>query len=426
MVDLPDAGETTTPSDSEHATSCPPLPLLPMITESSNDNEPTMEPNDAPPAAPPGTAAPNERGSRPRQLTRSADRKIAGVAGGIARYFGIDPVIVRLGFVVGIFAGGIGVFAYLLGWLVLPNTPGETRNGISRFDRTTTIALVMLAIAGWIAVSDPFDGGDLIVPLVLVGAGVYILSQRPNDGLGAESPTPHRAPLAPEDDAPATQDTSQFAADYDAYDDYEEPPPPPRAPAVVTRICLSVLALFFAGSVGVHQLGWVDVDVSTVISIALIVVGAAGVVGAFVGRSRGLVAIGILLLLAFGTARVLEPVIEDGVGERLFTPASVSETAAEYKLGIGELVVDLRELEIPDGEEVKVKVTLGIGEARVLVPPLVDLEINADEGVGHLDILSEEREGIDNEIQVIRDFPGDGKLIIELDIGIGEGKVRRG
>ena len=59
--------------------------------------------------------------SRKKKLYRNVDDQvIAGVASGIAAYFGIDPVFVRLAFVASIFFSGIGVFVYLVLWLVMP------------------------------------------------------------------------------------------------------------------------------------------------------------------------------------------------------------------------------------------------------------------------------------------------------------------
>jgi phage shock protein C len=60
------------------------------------------------------------------QLTRSeTDKKIAGVAGGMAAYFGMDSTLIRVLWVV---AGlmGWGVLAYLILWIVLPKGPGST------------------------------------------------------------------------------------------------------------------------------------------------------------------------------------------------------------------------------------------------------------------------------------------------------------
>ena len=54
------------------------------------------------------------------RITRSeTDKRIGGVAGGIAEYFGIDPTLVRVGFVIAAFMG-FGVLAYVVLWIVLP------------------------------------------------------------------------------------------------------------------------------------------------------------------------------------------------------------------------------------------------------------------------------------------------------------------
>ena len=53
-------------------------------------------------------------------LRRSrSDRVVAGIAGGLGHHFGIDPVLVRIGFVLLTVFGGSGVLLYLLAWLVI-------------------------------------------------------------------------------------------------------------------------------------------------------------------------------------------------------------------------------------------------------------------------------------------------------------------
>ncbi len=57
----------------------------------------------------------------PKRFFRSSkDSMIAGVAGGLASYFNIDPILVRLGFVFLTIAGGFGFLIYLLLWLFTP------------------------------------------------------------------------------------------------------------------------------------------------------------------------------------------------------------------------------------------------------------------------------------------------------------------
>ena len=52
------------------------------------------------------------------------DRKLAGVCGGIAEYFNLDPTLVRLGWVVLTMIGGSGILAYVICALIVPDDPG--------------------------------------------------------------------------------------------------------------------------------------------------------------------------------------------------------------------------------------------------------------------------------------------------------------
>ena len=59
-----------------------------------------------------------------KRLWRSRDdRRIAGVCGGIGEYFGVDPVWIRVLFIVFFLAGGAAFIAYLVMWLVVPLKP---------------------------------------------------------------------------------------------------------------------------------------------------------------------------------------------------------------------------------------------------------------------------------------------------------------
>ncbi|MCB8954816.1 MAG: PspC domain-containing protein [Ardenticatenales bacterium] len=59
-----------------------------------------------------------------KRLVRSQDnRMVAGVAAGIAEYLDTDPTLIRLLFVIMTLAGGPGLLAYLILWLVMPEGP---------------------------------------------------------------------------------------------------------------------------------------------------------------------------------------------------------------------------------------------------------------------------------------------------------------
>ncbi len=65
-----------------------------------------------------------------KRLYRSEkDRMIAGVCGGLGEYFGIDPVLIRLAFVVVTLVGGAGVLAYIVLWIVMPTESSVMKTG---------------------------------------------------------------------------------------------------------------------------------------------------------------------------------------------------------------------------------------------------------------------------------------------------------
>ena len=62
----------------------------------------------------------------PKTLHRNvSNRVIAGVCCGLADYFAIDPILVRLAFVVVAFAGGASILAYIILWIVMPPAEGS-------------------------------------------------------------------------------------------------------------------------------------------------------------------------------------------------------------------------------------------------------------------------------------------------------------
>ena len=58
-----------------------------------------------------------------KRLYRSrSDRRIAGVCGGLAEYFGIDPALVRIVFVI-LALTGVGLITYAIFWIAVPSSP---------------------------------------------------------------------------------------------------------------------------------------------------------------------------------------------------------------------------------------------------------------------------------------------------------------
>jgi phage shock protein PspC (stress-responsive transcriptional regulator) len=114
-----------------------------------------------------------------KRLTRStSDRVIAGVAGGLGRYFSIDPVIIRIAFIVGAFFGGAGLLAYGAAWLLVPSDDGSARGDAAGVARRLGIALGMIVLIG-VAIVAGFagaaSGGATTVAIVVIVAGGLLM-----------------------------------------------------------------------------------------------------------------------------------------------------------------------------------------------------------------------------------------------------------
>jgi len=69
-----------------------------------------------------------------KKLYRSKkDRMIAGVCGGIAEYFDVDPTLIRLLTVIFVLLGGAGVICYIIAWIIIPKNPGQVYD--DKFDK---------------------------------------------------------------------------------------------------------------------------------------------------------------------------------------------------------------------------------------------------------------------------------------------------
>ena len=67
---------------------------------------------------------PKAFGQKPKRLYRSGkDRILGGVCGGIAEYFNVDPVLVRLLWVLISLAWGTGILLYIIAWIIIPGNP---------------------------------------------------------------------------------------------------------------------------------------------------------------------------------------------------------------------------------------------------------------------------------------------------------------
>ncbi len=71
---------------------------------------------------------------RGRKLYKSRDKKLCGVCGGIAEYFGIDPTIVRIIYAALVFFGGVGVLPYIIAAVIMDDAPLDYKNDVKKIE----------------------------------------------------------------------------------------------------------------------------------------------------------------------------------------------------------------------------------------------------------------------------------------------------
>lgn len=127
-----------------------------------------------------------------KRLYRSRkDQVIGGVCGGIAEYFGVDSVLVRLLAVMAVLFGGGGVLAYIIMWVIVPERPKDMEddeysysdNGERKYNSQVVFGTGLIGLGIYLAVQRyiPWDLGEYFWPALLIIGGVYILTRRKDE-----------------------------------------------------------------------------------------------------------------------------------------------------------------------------------------------------------------------------------------------------
>ena len=211
-----------------------------------------------------------------------------------------------------------------------------------------------------------------------------------------------------------------------------EPPPVPQHPrSLLTRLTIGV-ALLTAGVLWALDLaGALELSFVQLAAAGLLVIGIGTLVGALVGRSRTLIVLGILLVpvvLLGGVVNTLElgPWVSFGPAERveqLVVPGSVDELEPRYEVDAGRLEVDLRQLDL-DGERIAVEGRIGAGELVVRVPSDVGLVIDAEAGLGQIDVVGRASSGGIAPSRTWSRPAEEGAGTVQLDLSAGVGSIR--
>lgn len=367
-------------------------------------------------APPPPSTPPMPRQELRR--TTGDDDVFGGVAGGVARWLGIDPILVRVAVVLLAVFGGTGVVIYAAGWLFIPEDGSADSIG-ERFFRNSNWFVIAIVVFFGVAVVGPMliwglwgDGPGFggVVLLFLVIAAVVALTRR---------------------GAPSTVTAPTVATETLALPQPPRPPKPPKPPkerSVLGRLTIGS-ALLVAGTLVALDVGTsLSIGPVTVVAALLAVVAIGLLVGAFIGRSRGLIVLGVILVLVLIPLGALPDGVRwnagEGTGVRVYRITSPEQLATEYQLGAGKIKLDLRHVELSGPTSIDISV--GVGALVVLLPDDVPVTANADVAVGVINFPGErEANGMGVERDWQREGTGNavGSLNLTLSSGLGSVEV---
>lgn len=447
----------------------------------------------------PGTPRGDWWNRRPYRSTN--DRKVAGVAGGLGRSFGVDPVLIRVGFVILTVFGGFGLLLYVLGWLLLPADGDQVSAAESLLGRgrssTPPALAVGLAIVAVFSMFSMFSWGLPFWPLVIIGI-VAITMARKRSGQGgcggqakqqqmdewakrmsqrgdswgaaaeqwiakqpwsgtaenerrsSDAASPFDKPAFWDEDGAKsgvnlTKDSATgepAAPTPPAWDplgvapfawDLPEPAPAPAAlPAmqkrsVVGRVTMGVVLLVGGLATAGIFAGWWQLSWAGVAGTALAVVAIGLLIGSLRGRGQSLIGPGIFLSLLTLALTITGIDGTSGYGQQTWVPTSQATLQQEYVLNGGQGELDLRNLVVPAGSTLDTEVQVRAGQALVIVPDDVSVNLTCTTNAGDVDCLGAHQSGLRQEVTVNQNGSSDrGTINLNVHVGAGQAEVRNG
>ncbi|MFJ9932500.1 PspC domain-containing protein [Streptomyces virginiae] len=441
------------------------------------------EVHDAPPQAP---GAPRGAEARPSLRRSKRDKVLAGVCGGLGRYFDLDPVVFRI--VLGVLAvtGGVGLIFYGFAWLLLPQEgeeDSEAKKLLTGRVEGATLAAVFAALVGCALFLSMLDNGGLAVFSVLVvlalgGASYWSQRRRQAAPPETEAPAPggaapraaHAPAAPPETKAPPAPGAPSWWRDPLVKDGTTGPvgatgylwgPEDTAGPAqsgaagaadaavgrpaarlrarggIGGRVFVLALLAGAAGTAATWEGNPLGEALQTGLACALIVFGLGLAVSSLLGRTGfGTVVLALLTSGLLAGAAALPRDIGTDWGEFEWRPVAVADVRPEYEAGTGLAVLDLSRLDVPKGTTLAVRASIDVGRLQVVLPR--EATVRADVTVRRLgDIqLPEDHAG-----RIERVGPGQqnrtatlappagtetgGTIELDLSAGIGQVEVER-
>jgi hypothetical protein len=196
-------------------------------------------------------------------------------------------------------------------------------------------------------------------------------------------------------------------------------------PEASDRTFGSVVAGLILVAIGVvwmlGALDVIEVRLSMILPLALTIVGAALMAGAFRGSHPALVGMGVFLTVVTLLASFLPDSFRGGIGDRVERPAAVAELQERYDLAFGEITIDLSGLDLTESKQVEVSVFAG--QINVVVPPGIPYRVEASAGAGEIHAGGEVSEGLTPRLQYTSPGFDTAAVTLTLDLQVGAGEI---
>lgn len=387
-----------------------------------------------PPTDPPSPSA-NHLQDQLRGLRRSRnDKVLAGVCGGLARSFGVDPVLLRVVTAVLVLFDGTGLVLYAAAWLLLSVDDGAPSVGTRALDRSryrSSFSIVVLAAVlaivvtfGTLRVLNQWHGAVLIGVVVLLT--LLLLQRRSTSAAEAKAGVGVKAWEATATTAPQTSYLPSVQHSTLA------PPLPaslPRHPrSQLFGLTFSSVILGW-GVLAAFDASGYEPQLSAYVALGLGLTGLGLLLGTWRGRARWLILWGVLLSVLLGPATVVDTARTiSGPSVRkteVITKVADLPQRAEFKSG--NVKYDLSALDLTDSTA-RLNVRMGFGEVIVTVPPTTDVRLNLEASFGEVTTFGVDSGGIKPHVvrtDVGPDGEGGGTLNLTLYAGFGHLEVRR-
>ncbi len=195
----------------------------------------------------------------------------------------------------------------------------------------------------------------------------------------------------------------------------------------VVLVCILVgIALGLAAGLALVSAWVTATGHGTAIAVTVIFLGLALVAAAFASDVRRratppLLVLALVLGIPAGGIAAADIKFDNSVGERNYTPKVAADIPADgYKLGTGQLVVDLRQLPWAPGKTIAASAHLGLGQMIISAPSSVCVVGHGTGKAGELIVAGDVSQGIDPEVDKGTPTSNAPRLVLDADIQLGQ------